>query len=115
MNKCEFLEPEAMYSIMAWRFLFDILFSVVFNKSMCISVLGPPSCPSSSLVILIIHSEFRYAFWLPYFCSKSFGFFYIRLLVFFRATPSQLLIEFYFVVLKCPVLSLLLYTWLISL
>ena len=32
--------------------------------------------------------------WLPYFSPKSFGFFYIRLLVCFRVTPSQLLIEF---------------------
>ena len=40
--------------------------------------------------------------WLPYFSPKSFGLFYIWLLVCFRVTPSQLLIEISFVVLECP-------------
>ena len=53
--------------------------------------------------------------WLPNFCRKSFGFFYIRLLVCFRVTPSQLLIEFSFVVLESPVFSVLFYSLSISL
>ena len=52
---------------------------------------------------------------LPYFSPKSFGFFYIWLLVYFRVTPSQLLIEFSFVVSECPVLSVLFYPLSISL
>ena len=46
-------------------------------------------------------------FWLPYFSPKSFDFFSIRLLVCFCVMPSQLLIEFSFVVSECPVLSVL--------
>ena len=45
--------------------------------------------------------------WFPYFNPKSLGFFCIRLLVCFRVTPSQLLIEFLFIVLECPILSVL--------
>ena len=49
-------------------------------------------------------------FWLPYFRTKSFGFFGIRLLVCFRVTPSQLLIRFSFVFfLESPVLSVSFY------
>ena len=47
--------------------------------------------------------------WLPYFSSKLFGFSCIRLLVCFRIISSDL-IEFHFVVLECPVLSILFYT-----
>ena len=43
-------------------FQFDILFSVVLSKSMCISVLGPSLSSSSSLVILFIHSAFSLCF-----------------------------------------------------
>ena len=41
-------------------------------------------------------------FWLSYFRPKSFGFICIQLLVCFRVI-SQLLVEFFFVVLECPV------------
>ena len=64
-----FLELESMYSLTG-VFQFDIFFSVFLNSSMCISVLGPFSCPSSSLVILFIHSAFRYAFSVDIFSSK---------------------------------------------
>ena len=43
------------------------------------------------------------------------SFFFIWLLVCFRVTPSQLLIEFSFVVFECPVLSVLFYPLSISL
>ena len=43
-------------------FQFDILFSALLSKSMCISVLGPSSSPSSSLVMLFIHSAFSLCF-----------------------------------------------------
>ena len=65
-------------------FQFDIILSVVMSKSVCISAFRPTSNPSISLVILFIHSAFLLRFfWLPYFCPKSFGFFCIRLLVYF--------------------------------
>ena len=51
-------------------FQFDILFSVVLSKSMCISVLGPSSSPSSSLVMLLIHSAFSLCFLVAIFSSK---------------------------------------------
>ena len=92
-----------------------IFFSVVLSKSMCISVLGPSSGPSSSLVILFIHSAFRYVFWLPYFRPKSFGFFCTRLLVCGRVISSKFLIEFSFVDLESTVLSVLFYPFSISL
>ena len=53
---------------------------------------------------LSIH-PFPNIFWLPYFSPKSFGFFCIHLLVCFRFISSQLLIELFFVILECPVLS----------
>ena len=54
-------------------------------------------------------------FWLPYFRPKSFGFLDVQLLVCFCIMPSQLLIEFSFVVLECLTLSVLFYPLLISL
>ena len=33
MSFGEFLEPESMYSIMAWRFSIKYFFSVILNKS----------------------------------------------------------------------------------
>ena len=55
-------------------------------------------------------SIFVIFFGLPYFRPKSFSFFCIQLLVCFRVTPSQFLIEFSFVVLESTVLSVLFYT-----
>ena len=43
-------------------FQFDILFSVVLSKSTCVVILGPSSSPSSSHVILFIHSAFSLCF-----------------------------------------------------
>ena len=60
-------------SIPSWPgiFQFHILFSVILSKSRCISALGPSSSRSSSLVILFIHTAFRYVFLLlPYFLSQ---------------------------------------------
>ena len=71
--------------------------------------LGTPSSPFNSLVMLFIHSAFSLCFWLPYFSPKSFGFFCICLLVYFRVISSQLLIEFSLVVLECPILFALFY------
>ena len=39
-----------------------IFFSVVLSKSTCVSAFGPSSSPSSSLVILFIHSAFSLCF-----------------------------------------------------
>ena len=48
-------------------------------------------------------------FWLAYFSPESLGFFCIRLLVYFIVISFQLLIEFSFIVLEYPILSLLFY------
>ena len=56
------------------------------------SALGPSSSPCNSFLMLFIHSPF------PYFTSKSFCFFYIRLLVCSRAFSTYLLVEFSFVI-----------------
>ena len=64
---------------------------------MNISAFGALSSPSSSLVILFIHSAFSLCFWLTYLCPKSFGFFCKLWLVCFHVLFSQLLIEFSFV------------------
>ena len=78
-------------------FQFDILFSVVLSKSMCVSALGPSLNPSSSLVIFFIHSAFSlWFFWLAYFSPKSFRFFGIWLLVFFRVTPLAIVDRIFF-------------------
>ena len=98
-------------SIPSWPgvFHFDIIFSVVLSKSMCISAFGLSSSLSNSFVILFISSADSLSFLLPYINPKSFGFFCIRLLVCFRVIPPLLLTEFSFVVFECPVLSLLFY------
>ena len=100
--------------ILSWpgTFQFDILFSVFLSTSMYIFILGLFSTPSSSLVIFFIHSPCFFGCHI--FSPKSFGLFYIRLLVCFGVTPSQILIEFSFVVLECPVLSVLFYPLSIS-
>ena len=58
--------------IPSWPGVFhiDILFSVVLSMSTCICVLGPSSSPSSSLVMLFIHSAFSYVFLIAIFSSK---------------------------------------------
>ena len=48
--------------ISSWPFQFDILFSAVLSKSSCFSILGSSSSPSSSLVMLFIHSAFSLCF-----------------------------------------------------
>ena len=62
MNGGECLEPETMYSIMAWRFPVWYFISVVLSKSVCISAFGPSSISSNSLVIWFIHSVFSSCF-----------------------------------------------------
>ena len=91
-------------------FLFDIRFSAVLRKSMCISVLGPSSNTSSSLVILFIHSAFLLCFLVAILSSKIVRFLWHPVVGMFSGhslTPSQLLIEFSFVVFESPVLSVL--------
>ena len=74
---------------------------------MCISTFWLSSRSPNSFVILLIHSGFFFVIlsWLPYFSPKSFGFSCIRLLVCFHVISPHLLVEFSFVVLECPVLS----------
>ena len=79
--------------IPSWPAFSSLIFFLFyfFSKSMCISVFGPFSSTSSSLVILFIHSAFLLCFfWLPYFCPKSFGFFCIRLLACFRVIVDRI-------------------------
>ena len=91
-------------------FQFDIIFSVFLSSSMCISVLGPSSSPSSSLIISFIHSAFSLCvFRLPYFRPKMFDFFGVLLLVCFYVMSSQLLTEFSFIILECPFLSVFIF------
>ena len=86
MNGVEFLEPETIYSIRAWRFPVWYFFSVILSKSTYISAFGP----SSSLIILLIRSVFSlcFFFFLLYFSPKSFGFSYIYLLYVFVSSPT---------------------------
>ena len=57
-----FLNQKSCIPSWPGAFQFDILFSVVLSKSTCISILGPSSSLSSSLVILFIHSAFSLCF-----------------------------------------------------
>ena len=57
-----FLNQKPCNSSWSGVFQFDILCSVILSKSMWISILGPSSSPSSSLVILFIHSAFSLCF-----------------------------------------------------
>ena len=98
--------------ISSWPGVFQGFFCVVLSKSMCISAFGPSFSSSTSFVILFIHCFvvfFCYVFWLPYFVQNCFGFSCIQLLVWFCVISSHLLVEFSFVVLECPVLSVLFY------
>ena len=56
---------------------------------MCISVFGPFSSPSNSLVILFILLDFPLCSCGCHIFSKSFGVFCIRLLLFFRVISTQ--------------------------
>ena len=90
--------------ILSWPgvFQFDTFLSVVLSKSVCISAFGPCSRCSSSLVVLFIHSAFSLC---RFGChilvqnrsvSFAFGCWYV------------LLIEFSFIILECPILSIVL-------
>ena len=92
----EFLEPETMYPIMAWRFpVWYILLS--FSVNWCIF---PLSDPLRVLLVILWYrlsiQPFRYVVWLTYFSTKLLGFFCISLLICFLVIPSQLLIKFFF-------------------
>ena len=79
----------------------------------------PLSSLLRALLILLSYClsirPFRNVFRLPYFSPKSFDFLCIRLLVCFRVISSQLLVEFSFVALEFPVLSVFFYPLSISL
>ena len=108
MNGDEFLKSETMYSIVAWHFpVWYFLVSFWINRRV-FPLLG-------LLRALLILLFYCLCFWLPYFSPESFGLFCIWLLICFRVISSQLLIEFSFVVLECPVLSILFFPKSISL
>ena len=92
-----------------------IFFCVALWKSIFISAFGPSSNHSNSFFLLFIHLAFSLGFLVAIFSPKSFGFSCIRSLVCFRVISSQLLVECCFVVLKCPILSVLFYPLLICL
>ena len=95
----KFLEPETIYSIIAWRFPVWYFF-VSFWVNRCVFLLSDLLW---ALLLLLSYSlSIRSAFSLFFFCQKSFVFFFffffcIRLLVCFGVI-SQLLIAFSFVV-----------------
>ena len=95
--------------IASWPVVFqlDIFFRIIFSKSICISAFRPSLSPSNSLVIVYSFSLFVGFFWLPYFSPELFSFFCIWLFALFPIISSQLLIEFSFIVLECPVLPVL--------
>ena len=68
VNGGEFLEPETIYSIMAWRFLVWYFFSVVLSNSICISVSRPSSRPTYSGIFPLFHhfGLFSYIFYLRF-------------------------------------------------
>ena len=112
MNGGEFLEPESMYSFMAWRFPIWYFFSVILSESMYISTFFVSS--------LFHQSAYPFGFfvmfsWLPYFTPEFFSFSCTRLFVCFHVISPNFLVEFSFIVLECSVLSLLFWWYLLNL
>ena len=96
---------------------FYIFLSVTLSISVCIYAFGFSSSHFSYLVILFIDPSFSLCLsllLLPYFCPKSWVFFFIWLLVCFIQLYSQFQILFSFIVLAYPVLSVLFYPLSIS-
>ena len=91
-----------------------ISFLVFFWVIRYIFPLWPSSSPSSSLVISFIHSSFSLSFFGRHIFVQN-RFSGVWLFVCFCVMPSQLLMKFSFVVLECPVLSVLFYPLSISL
>ena len=111
VNGGEFIEPETMYSIMFWCFPVWCFCS----KSMFISALWPSWNRSDYFVILFIHWTFTLSFRRHILVPNRLFFSCVPLLVCFRVISFQLLVEFSFVVLECPVFSVLFYLLSISL
>ena len=87
-----------------------IFFNVVLSESMCICAFGLSSSSSDSFAIF--HwAFFAMSFSLPYFTPKLFSFTCIWSLVCFCTISPYVFVEFSFVVLACPVLSELFYSF----
>ena len=100
---------------MTQRFPVWYFCSVLLSKSMCISALGPSSSPYNSFTyIAYLFGLFVMFSWLSNFTLKLFSLICIRFLVCFYVISPYLLVEFPFVVLECPVLSVLFYPFSIS-
>ena len=95
-----------MYVIMAWHFLIWYFFKFALTKSRSIFALGSSLSPCKSISMLLIHSAFLLCWLRSHIllqnCFASFAFI---LLICFNAFSPYLLVEFSFVVLECPVLS----------
>ena len=91
-------------------FQFDSLFSFVLSMSMCISVLGPSSSPSSFLVILFIHSAFSLCFLVAIFSSKIVQFLWHLVVGMFSSHSLPIVDRICFRCFGNPVLSVLVYS-----
>ena len=105
-------------SLSRWRYL------SFFSHSLSFILWSAGTAKSTILqirVLLVLSSYylsiqlFVMIFWLLYFRPKTFSFFGVRLKVRFCVMPSQLMVEFSFVVLECTVLFILFYPLSISL
>ena len=94
---------------MSWRFPVWHLFLVSFWVIQCVFLLWDLPRVLVLLSYRLSIQPFRYAFSVAIFSSKIIVFSGVWLLVCFCVLPSQLLIHFSFVVLECPVLSVLFY------
>ena len=86
-------------------FQFGTFLSVALSKARCIFALVPSLSPSNTFSMLVIHSAFVMISSFSYFAPKLFYFLVIRLLISPCALFPNLLVEFSFVVLECPVMS----------
>ena len=106
MDGCEFAKPEFMYAIIVRRFPFQYFLNVALSDSRNISTSCPSSLCKSFKVIHLLSLSVEF-FLFPYFTPKLFCFLCFWLLVYPRAFSTYLLVEFSFVILKCPVLFVL--------
>ena len=111
MDEGEFFESESMYAIMAWRFLIWYFFVCCFEWIDVYFRLWP-FFESFDLFFRVAYpfGFFVIFSWLPYFAPKLFCFLRIRLLICFLAISPYIRLDI-FIVLECPVLSVLFYAY----
>ena len=97
----ESFEPESMYNIIFWYILIWYFLCIAFNAVRCIFAFGPFSSPCPIFHVFILSAFFFY------FGPNFFCFPYIRLWLCFQTFSLYLHFQFSFVVLECPVVSVL--------